>query len=268
MDSEMIKYPGVYMAKKKNGTIYYRSSFTYKNKHISLGSSQTPQKANQAYLEAVRLISNPSIGIYDYYQKSPLHFEKWVVIINFRDNNLYFPTPIYIRKKYFSYYLSLHKELKFSIDDLFYYSSHKIMQRGNHLFVADYGMQVSIMSRYGVKNYAVCGKDYLHLNNDSLDFRYENIQILNSYNGVKRIRRKNEILFQSKIHIHGDYIIGYFKDSLHAAIAYNKAIDILLQNGIKKGFKQNYTEGLSPSVYAEIYSKITIPQKIMNYRAE
>ena len=30
---------GVYEARKKSGEIYYRASFTYKNKHISLGSS-------------------------------------------------------------------------------------------------------------------------------------------------------------------------------------------------------------------------------------
>ena len=29
----------------------------------------------------------------------------------------------YARKNYFSYYLSIHRELKFDIDDLFYYSS-------------------------------------------------------------------------------------------------------------------------------------------------
>ncbi len=268
MNSITNKYIGVYTAKKKDGTIYYRSSFTYKNKHISLGSFLSPDDAGHAYMEAVRLISDHSVFIYDYHNNSPLSFEKWIVILNFRDNNIYLSTPIYIRKKYFSYYLSLHQELKFSIDDLFYYSSHKIMQRGGHLFVADYGMQVSIMSRYGIKNYAVYGKDYLLLNNDPLDFRYENIEIINCYNGVKMIRRKNKTQFQSKIHIHGDFIIGYYEDSLYAAIAYNKAIDILIQNGCEKCFKQNYTEGLSPSVYANIYSKIVIPDKIINYRAE
>ena len=34
----MPQLPGVYQAKKKNGTIYYRSSLTYRAKHISLGS--------------------------------------------------------------------------------------------------------------------------------------------------------------------------------------------------------------------------------------
>ena len=33
--------PGVYQAKKKDNTIYFRSSITYSGKHISLGSFET-----------------------------------------------------------------------------------------------------------------------------------------------------------------------------------------------------------------------------------
>ena len=33
--------PGVYQAKKKDDTIYFRSSITYSGKHISLGSFET-----------------------------------------------------------------------------------------------------------------------------------------------------------------------------------------------------------------------------------
>ena len=268
MNSEEIKYAGVFCAQKKDGTPYYRSSFTFHNKHISLGSFSSPLAAHKAYLEAVNITSDNHISIFNYSTSHFLSFEKWVVLINFRDNNLYFPTPIYIRKKYFSYYLSLHQELKFSIDDLFYYSSHKIMQRGGHLFVSDYGMQITILGRYGIKNYGILGKDYVLINNDPLDFRYENIHIVNTYNGVRLIKHKKKPSFQARIHLNGDFIIGYYEDSIHAAIAYNKAIDVVLKNGIKKQFKQNYTEGISPSVYAEIYSEIKIPEKIRNYRAE
>ena len=49
---------GVYLATKKDGTIYYRSSITYKNKHISLGSFSSENDANKAYLEAYDLISS------------------------------------------------------------------------------------------------------------------------------------------------------------------------------------------------------------------
>ena len=86
-----------------------------------------------------------------------------MILINFRDNGIYFGTPIYARPKFFYYYLSPVDVLKFDIDDLFYYSSRKIMKRGEHLFVADYGMQVNILNRYGIRSFAVAGKDYLFL---------------------------------------------------------------------------------------------------------
>ena len=41
---------GVYTAKRKNGTVYYRASLTYRNKHISLGSFVSDIDANRAYL--------------------------------------------------------------------------------------------------------------------------------------------------------------------------------------------------------------------------
>ena len=48
--------PGVFIAKKKDGTIYYRSSITYKNKHISLGSFDTEDQAHQTYNEASMIL--------------------------------------------------------------------------------------------------------------------------------------------------------------------------------------------------------------------
>ena len=81
---------GTFKAKKKDGSIYYRSSITYKNKHISLGSFSTEEAAHEAYLQAVLLLGNPQILLEDYKDSSPLSFEKWVVLTNFRDNNIYF----------------------------------------------------------------------------------------------------------------------------------------------------------------------------------
>ncbi len=259
--------PGTFKATKKDGSIYYRSSFTYKNKHISLGSYDTAASAHMAYQEAGRIISDTGLGIINYSSRSPLSFEKWVVLCNFRDNNIYFSTPIYMRKHYFSYYLDPHTELKFSIDDLFYYASHKIMRRGEHYFVADYGMQVTILGRYGIKSYGVLGKDYNLINGDIHDFRYENIEILNSYHGVSHVTHRSKPMYQARIHLNGYYIIGYYKTALEAAIAYNKAIDILISKGCTKQFKQNYMEGISASMYADIYHNLKISSKIMQYNS-
>ena len=171
---------GTYQAVKKDGTIYYRSNITYKNKHISLGSFSTEEEAGETYKEALFLLSS-DIKLDEIMDSIHyLSFEKSVILLNFRDNGLYIGKPIYLRKNYFSYYLSETKELIFDIDDLFYYSSHKILQRKGHLYVNDYGMQVTLLSRYGIKNHAVCNRDYYFANGDTQDFRYANIIIKNA----------------------------------------------------------------------------------------
>jgi len=260
------KLPGVYPTTKKDGTVYYRSSITYKRKHISLGSYSTSAMACGAYLEATEVLKDVSLTLHSYTSLRILPFDKWVSLINFRDNNIYFATPIYLYKKYFEYLLSPKEILKFDMDDLFYYSTRKIMRRGRHFFVADYGMQVNIANRYGIKNYAVEGKDFRFVNGDSLDFRYENIEILNIYHGVSFQHTKKGIMYVAKIHINGNYTIGKYTTDTEAAIAYNKAIDILKKAGVTKNYSPNYMEGLSPSAYADIYSKIKISDKILNYR--
>ena len=55
--------PGVFSATKKDGTIYYRASLTYKTKHISLGSFPTEELAADAYLEGYQIINESEITI-------------------------------------------------------------------------------------------------------------------------------------------------------------------------------------------------------------
>lgn len=257
---------GVFAAKKKNGEIYYRSSLTYRRKHISLGSFPTVEGAHCAYLEGRRLLEDISLDVHAYRKDSPLAFEKWVCLINFRDNGLYFGHPIYVSRKMFYYYLSPSKVLKFDPDDLFYYSSHKIMCRGNHYFVADYGSQVSIITRYGLKPYSVPEKDFRFINGDNTDFRRENLEILNIYHGVSLEQKNGQYRYTVRIHIKGNYLVGRYSTQTEAAIAYNKAIDILKRNGVRKNFLPNYIEGISPSRYAEIYTNLTISQSVCDYR--
>lgn len=261
--------PGVYTTKKKNGDTLYRSSITCKGKHISLGSFPTEKAAHLAYKEALCLLNSgpEKLTLEDYRPgKHQLLFEKWVILINLRDNGMYFKTPIYLKHKYFLYYLDAATQLKFAADDLFYYAEHKIMRRGGHLFVADFGMQVSILSRYGIKSFAVPGKDYLFANGDSTDFRYENIIIINKYNGVQKIEEKGRIFYLAKIHIRGDYIIGRFSTEAEAAVAYNKAADYLHQMGLKKQFTLNYISELNTQEYLKLYENILLPQKLQSLR--
>ena len=80
---------GVYQAKKKDNTIYFRSSITYSGKHISPGSFDTEEMAHEAYLYAGRLLAGKEITLTSYKKENPvLSFSKWVSLINFRDNGI------------------------------------------------------------------------------------------------------------------------------------------------------------------------------------
>ena len=259
-------YKGVFRAVKKDGTVYYRASLTRHGKHISLGSYAVAEDALKAYEEGLRLLSDLSISLKSYEPASPLPFEKWVCLLNFRDNGIYLGNPIYMGQRLFYYYLSPHHVLKFDLEDLFYYSSHKIMRRGNHYFVADYGMQITLTSRYGIKSYAVPGTDYCFRNGDPTDFRRENLEIHNIYHGVRKTAAKNgQYIYTVRIHIRGNYLVGRYATETEAAIAYNKAIDILRSKGVTNNFLYNYVEEIAPSRYAEIYSALTIAPGILNY---
>lgn len=252
---------GVFSAKKKDGSTYYRASITYRGKHISLGSFSEPSSASRCYEEADSLLKSTDT-ISDYSASCMLSFDKWVCLVNFRDNGVYFKNPIYVQKNFFHYYLSASEIFTFDIDDLFFYSSHKIQKRGGHLFVNDYGMQLTIASRYGIHNFSVAGKDYLFQNGDDHDFRYSNILIINHYQGVIKRTVKGKDSYRAKIHINGDTIIGDYETEEQAAIAYNKAADLLIKAGFSKNYSLNYIDGMSGREYAEIYHQIKISNKI------
>lgn len=256
---------GVYEAIHKDGSKYYRSSITYRNKHISLGSFNSENEAHQAYRVAGEVLNGHNSIEDSYYFTYALPFEKLVSLINFRDNGMYIATPIYLHKNHFSYYLAINQELKFDIDDLFYYSSHKIMQRRGHLFVNDYGMQVTIQSRYGIRSHAVAGRDFCFVNDDPTDFRYSNLLIINHYYGVSRIEKNGQYKYRTKIHINGNYTIGTYSSEERAAVAYNKAVDLAKKAGIDRNFPENYIESMSPKEYADVYTKVKISPKYLAY---
>lgn len=256
--------PGVYQTSKKDGTIYYRSSVTFSSKHISLGSFSTEAEAHKAYETATELLYNASFTIEQYSLHSPLVFSKWVSLINYRDNGIYIKTPIYLFKNFFHYYFFPDDYLIFDIDDLFYYSTRTINRRGNHLFVADYGMQVNILSRFGIKNYAVAGRDYLFVNGNKRDFRYENIQVINRFHGVCQKKTDTKIYYETKIHWNGDFIVGRYNKETEAAIAYNKAASVLITKGYVKEYPVNYIEELTKEEYRHQYQTVPISKRILD----
>lgn len=235
---------GVYTTKRKDGSTYYRVSITIGGRHISLGGYDDISTAGAVYTEAGQIM-NSGYGIDDYAMHNfNIPFRKYVVLINYRDNKIYFKTPVYLSKHYFTYYIEETDFLKFSVDDLFYYTTHSIMRRGGHLFVADYGMQVNILSRYGIREHSVCGRDYLFANGDRTDYRYGNIIIINPYHGVFHYIKNGRDYYKVKIHINGDYVVGTYPTAVEAAIAYNKAADILHAAGctiiIRKIIRKTY----------------------------
>ena len=243
----MAALPGIYTATKKDGSTYYRASITYLKKHISLGCFATEELASRTYREARLILDHAEITLSEYSLFSCLSHDKFVCLINFRDNGIYFKTPIYLRRKYFEYHMSATEILKFDRDDLFFYASKKIQKKG----------------RYGIRPFSVYGRDYRMTNGDALDFRYSNIEIINQYAGVQRKESASgQVQYQTKIHVNGDFIVGTYADEISAAIAYNKAADTLAAHGISKAYARNYIVSMTNEQYHTAYTSISISKKL------
>ena len=259
---------GIFTARKKDGSVYYRASITYKRKHISLGSKDSAPKARRLYNEAARILHS-TLSLDDYIETSALSFSTWVILVNFRDNGVYFRNPIYLKKNFFLYYVSENYILKFDKDDLFYYSEHAIQSRGGHLFCEDYGSQLNLKKRYGIRSFAVEGRDYRFINGDNTDFRYENIEIINPYYGVQKDLSSFPTRYKARIHLKSNYSLGYYENPETAAIAVNKAIDLISKTDLKnKRMLPNFIDNLSASHYADIYSSIELPERFMRLVAD
>ena len=257
---------GAFEARKKDGTVYYRASLTYRRKHISLGSYGTEKEAAKAYTEGQSILHENNVTIENFLSVTKaLDPEKAVLLLNLRDNHTYFKTPIYLRQGYFSYFVDGTRELKFSNDDLFYYSEHRILLHNGHYYVNDYGMQYGILERFGIRPWSVAGRDYLFANGDENDFRYENIIVVNHYHGVFRQDTNGVIRYETRIHLNGDFVIGRFRTEAKAAVAYNKAADLAVAAGIAKSFPQNYVSEYTAPEYADVYRSLTMPERFLAY---
>lgn len=254
---------GVQIINSKDKT-YYKSSITYKNKHISLGTYDNLEIAHEAYLQASEILFNKKYKLIDFSNKLALPFEKWVIIHNFRDNNYYIGNPIYLYKSYFCYHFDEKIEFKFDTDDLFFYANHKIHYRDNHYYIIDHSEQINLLSRYSIKNYAILGKDYIFKNGDIYDFRKLNLEIINKYNGVTKIDKDNRYVYVTKIFDNSSLLVGIYNNEIEAAIAYNKAIDLLFSLGIDKRDNKNYITSLSGREYKYLYKSIKISDNLLN----
>lgn len=249
----------------------FRASVTYKGRHISLGSFEQESMAASAYAFAKKILYGDMtlfsyIDLYKSHENPPvLPFTKAVTLINFRDRGVYIKNPIYLEKSYFLYFYSADTVFTFDTDDLFYYSKHAVQMRGGHIFTEQYGSQINIMSRYGIKPFQVRGRDYVFANGDPYDMRYSNIKIINNYRGVTSITQNGITTYVTRIHINGDIIVGRYKDETEAAIAYNKAAMILNERGVGINFVTNYIDTLSDIEYISLLNRVRVADTIRNY---
>ena len=278
---------GVFKTNKKDGTTYFRASITYKEKHISLGSFLTEEAAGAAYCFAREYLDGEQDYLPEDYEKvisgrgkkdgsatkninkekEFIKYDKWIMLLNLKKTGMYCKNPIYLYGKYFIYYLDRTTELKFDADQLFFFSNHRLQKRGGHIFYSDYGMQCGLLSRFGVKNFAVLGRDYVFKNGDILDFRYGNLEIINKFNGVSQEFVQGRKKFFVKIHFRSDLKVGYFDDEITAAIAYNKAADSI-EEAVRRRKSEFVKNSKTTNVECKMLSlgskKTTISAKHLN----
>ena len=111
---------------------------------------------------------------------------------------------------------------------------------------------------YGL-SYSVEGRDCRFINGDNLDFRRSNLEILNTYHGV--IPEKEGKGYIARIHTSGYTKVGTYDSALEAAIAYNKAVDIIKKSSSKQ-YPENFIDEVSGKIYADIYNSLEINPNI------
>ena len=70
--------------------------------------------------------------------------------------------------------------------------------------------------------------------------------------------KNKQLVYVAKIFINHTIIIGYYPSELEAAIAYNKAIDLLMQNGTRRDYIKNDIPYLTLTEYHQIYDRLEI----------
>ena len=76
------------------------------------------------------------------------------------------------------------------------------------------------------------------------------------------IREKNTVKYRARLHLRSYYLIGYYDSAIEAAIAYNKAVDIVKKRFPGKNYEVNYIAELKASEYAGIYKQVEVSERI------
>lgn len=246
----------------KNDVTTYRVYFVANSKKIYLGAYKNEVTA-QRVLEEAKTIMKASFGLHLMHDFL-LDYKKQVCLSNYRDYSVYIKNPIYLHDTYFTYYLSKDTFLIFDNKDLFYFSTSHIRKRGNYLYIQDSISQQNLLSRFGIPNHSVVGKDYIFRNGNTLDFRRENLQILNAYKGVSQKLYKGNTLYMTHIFTTKNILVGKYESEIEAAIAYNKAIDLLSKEHANYHFVPNTIAFLTQSEYDALYTKLKISPRLLS----
>lgn len=243
-----------------SGKTQYKIYFVYKATKIYLGSYSSMEIAQKVLEEADELMETvSSIPSFDTYT---LNYKKIIVLCNLRDHKKYIKNPIYLYPTYFHYYLSKDCILTFDLKDLLYFSTYKVYKRGNYIYTQDGISQQNILARFGIPNHSVINKDYRFKNNDPYDFRAQNLEIINSYKGVTKKIKGSTIVYSASIYIHGNLTIGHYHTETEAAVAYNKAVDLLTQQGLLHDHPHNHIPLITKDEYDSLYHSLPVSSRL------
>ena len=138
------------------------------------------------------------------------------------------------------------------------------MRRGGQLFVNDYGMRVTVLSRFGLKPYSVVGRDYEYNNGDSLDLRYSNITIKNFYHGVIKQNTPKGEMYRSRIHINGYIKLGLFSTPEEADALELPPLGTRQTGTILEGIKKARALVSDKPFFAECIGPFSLAGRLMN----
>lgn len=250
----------------------YRLYYPYHKHKIYIGLYDLEETALAALSLIESIMAQDAVPFSLQNPKSPneslLPSKKYISLLNLRDNGILIHNPIYIYKDYFKYYLSQSTVLTFDMRDLLFFSTNKIYQRGNYFYTKNTFMQTNLLSRYGIAPHSKLGVHYHFKNNNPYDLRRENLEITSHYKGVITTTRQGNTIYITKIFNQKTIVVGHYKTENDAAIAYNKACDILQGTGVMREYARNELPFLTHTEYLEIYNSILISPRLLNTCAQ
>ena len=241
----------------------YRAYYLYKSKKIYIGLYNNYEEALLSY-NFIDELFRSSLSIDAFKETLPISFEKFIRCLNFRDSNIYIKTPIYIYKDHFKYYFSPDFYLIFDLRDLVYFSTNKIHKRGEYLYTYIGDHQESILKHFGFTKKMTYQTDYQFVNGNRYDFRRTNMKVTNHYTGVFYEMKYNKPTFVTRIFTDKYLVVGHYETEIQAAIAYNKAIDLLSNKPFAHKYHKNTIPFLTHLEYEQIYENIPISKRLVH----